>query len=637
MNKNAAKYNQKIGNLVIDFVDYYDAHEKLLQEEYWNLDEALEYFSNERRLPPNDTYQMALQLKEQGYTIDPITFHPEYIPEDEKGEEIFVEDKFQKHSIFDKYTDALQRGEYERAHQVFESMTPTQKQVIRDRRGHMEKKIKTAKQEVESVLEKEVPVESVTPDLQKKLPKQKEEEVVVVKASQKILALASDLQKKGMPEIAKKLMKVIAHLPTDFSPKNRITNLLPEEVVPSKIEALDPVSKFKSALENEKFDEARELYTLLSPDERAIADQVSQKHFAVQSLVSFYRIGESLFNKGKIVEANELSNIIKAQFIDLPKDVQQEIILLIVPQGEMEGMGLPQAFNSSQVGLQNKLKDMGQRLSPQQELPGVSIEGPISSPIGGPVGSPVMGVESPCGCGCSAKTISQLIKIADQLDDKGSFQLADNIADALRELGKKPSYKKQPPMKTQEEIRNFLKDLEKKKIPAPQTQLKEISPQEIDKAVKRIDPPRSGRDVGTKVCQQCKTPFLYRKDDKVLETHCINCRKMLEKDIWTEGPSGHKTLATKSTTPVKTACEGDQISGGLSDSKPDDQFDLEQIEKGVKIEMEHTNDKDKAREIAKDHLVENADYYKKLDIMEKSELKDLEKKEARKIRPFIRK
>ena len=35
-----------------------------------------------------------------------------------------------------------------------------------------------------------------------------------------------------------------------------------------------------------------------------------------------------------------------------------------------------------------------------------------------------------------------------------------------------------------------------------------------------------------------------------------------------------------------------------------------------KVEMEHTNDPDIAREIAMDHLTEDPDYYKKLEVME---------------------
>jgi Protein of unknown function (DUF5661) len=43
-----------------------------------------------------------------------------------------------------------------------------------------------------------------------------------------------------------------------------------------------------------------------------------------------------------------------------------------------------------------------------------------------------------------------------------------------------------------------------------------------------------------------------------------------------------------------------------------------QIKKGIKAEMEHTKDKEKATEIAMDHLTEFPDYYDRLDKMEKT-------------------
>lgn len=47
-----------------------------------------------------------------------------------------------------------------------------------------------------------------------------------------------------------------------------------------------------------------------------------------------------------------------------------------------------------------------------------------------------------------------------------------------------------------------------------------------------------------------------------------------------------------------------------------------QIKKGISVEVEHTNDKEKAREIATDHVSEFADYYDRLSKMEKKADKD---------------
>jgi len=58
------------------------------------------------------------------------------------------------------------------------------------------------------------------------------------------------------------------------------------------------------------------------------------------------------------------------------------------------------------------------------------------------------------------------------------------------------------------------------------------------------------------------------------------------------------------------------IKGGLADGMPDNRFPKSQLKKGVKVEMEHTDDSRVALEIAKDHLTEDSKYYDKLAKME---------------------
>lgn len=61
----------------------------------------------------------------------------------------------------------------------------------------------------------------------------------------------------------------------------------------------------------------------------------------------------------------------------------------------------------------------------------------------------------------------------------------------------------------------------------------------------------------------------------------------------------------------------DKIPGGLADRKYPSDFDPKALSKGQKVELEHTSDKDFAREIAMDHLTEDPKYYDKLETMEK--------------------
>ena len=75
----------------------------------------------------------------------------------------------------------------------------------------------------------------------------------------------------------------------------------------------------------------------------------------------------------------------------------------------------------------------------------------------------------------------------------------------------------------------------------------------------------------------------------------------------------------------KTAKWKDKIPGGKADKNKPEDFDKKQLEKGKKIEKEHTPDEDLAEEIAMDHLEESGDkkgkkggkYYDKLDKLEK--------------------
>lgn len=63
----------------------------------------------------------------------------------------------------------------------------------------------------------------------------------------------------------------------------------------------------------------------------------------------------------------------------------------------------------------------------------------------------------------------------------------------------------------------------------------------------------------------------------------------------------------------------DKIPGGLADKKSPKDFNAESLKEGIKVELEHTSDKDTAREIAMDHLTEDSSYYKKLKEVEKKD------------------
>ena len=88
---------------------------------------------------------------------------------------------------------------------------------------------------------------------------------------------------------------------------------------------------------------------------------------------------------------------------------------------------------------------------------------------------------------------------------------------------------------------------------------------------------------------------------------------------------------------LKGIFKEDQIEGGLADGmtladiaakhgKPIAHIQR-QYKIGIKIELEHTDDSEKASEITRDHLWEDPDYYTKLVEMEKNKEKDAADKE----------
>lgn len=55
--------------------------------------------------------------------------------------------------------------------------------------------------------------------------------------------------------------------------------------------------------------------------------------------------------------------------------------------------------------------------------------------------------------------------------------------------------------------------------------------------------------------------------------------------------------------------EIENLIGGMGDNTSDEDFDQSELEMGIQHEMEHTNDRNTAKEIAKDHLSEDPHYY----------------------------
>lgn len=75
-------------------------------------------------------------------------------------------------------------------------------------------------------------------------------------------------------------------------------------------------------------------------------------------------------------------------------------------------------------------------------------------------------------------------------------------------------------------------------------------------------------------------------------------------------------LSMKPKVTNKGLVRDNTLPGGRGDMLTEGDVDPDQLEVGIRVEMEHTNDSKIAREIALDHLAEIPDYYSRLEEME---------------------
>lgn len=122
----------------------------------------------------------------------------------------------------------------------------------------------------------------------------------------------------------------------------------------------------------------------------------------------------------------------------------------------------------------------------------------------------------------------------------------------------------------------------------------------------------------------------YRNRQLVQTTSSeINSKRVYNKGYSLEDSQPH--IIKMLTDALDSVKDANKIKGGLADKISIEELSkkhkvsvdkiVEQLLKGIEVELEHTNDKDKAKEIAMDHLFEMPDYYTKLKKMENDSIK----------------
>lgn len=110
-------------------------------------------------------------------------------------------------------------------------------------------------------------------------------------------------------------------------------------------------------------------------------------------------------------------------------------------------------------------------------------------------------------------------------------------------------------------------------------------------------------------CQHCGTEGKVIKTIKHKGKGGVSGKTVIykvEKD-----PLHNGKYSGKSVEKTEIQLRKEQIEANLK-TPPKGNFDPVELEKGIKIEMEHTKDKKTAETIAKQHLSERPDYYKRL-------------------------
>lgn len=203
-------------------------------------------------------------------------------------------------------------------------------------------------------------------------------------AARRILALASKLHEKGHKDLSKQLLKAI-------------TAAQPWE------------EQYRSLLDSEDYDGAREIYLGLDPVDRQEAEEIGRVYASAHTLLSLYVIGKALFEKKKFTEAQKVDNMIRAQFVELPEEMQHQVILVLLPDDIKDQ--LPQAFRATENAEENTKKmeermvDMKDRLMP----------------------------EDACHQ-CAKIDVPRLLRLADRLDEKGMMRAATKIDNLLKRI-----------------------------------------------------------------------------------------------------------------------------------------------------------------------------------------------------------
>ncbi len=541
------RYDPMIGSLVVEFVDFYELA-RLLQ---LSVNEALRNFAKKKALNQQITHRLAAFLEAEGWNVHVPFFDPK-IMEPHEFEGGYTG------NIFDQYDNALKIDDYETAEEIYQTMTPSQKSVVKSastewtreekrEMGHWlhevrkrelekenkreeEKKLKEKKAQhmesdfqeildigqdlIEGYHQMNLPPQSMTvfmpfghmhddavrkegsdeamekylrafgrvlayleqqgynADEHKKIVQEYADylvpELLGLSAAQnrKLLSFAAELRMKGSINAARQIIQSMMDEPPFDETKQ-----LPPEAMEAAMEGIDVMKQYEDLLVTEQWLEAKALYAKARPELHEILDEVGRRYFAATNIMTLHRFGQKLYDKQHFTAAYKIKKIVESQIVDLPLADQQQIVVLLLP----EGADLPQAFQqqkqNSKKQIDEKMEDMMGRL------------------------------ENQCP---TAKTIEKLLKLADRLDEQGNEEAAVKLDEFIADLNKQADHPEAE--QALQDRFAFDEDL--------------FSPEELSTHREKVKPVKEPVSEGT--CQSCGKDYLYRGSNPL---NCPGCKK----------------------------------------------------------------------------------------------------------------
>lgn len=256
----------------------------------------LRNYASAQNLPAKIIYDAAKYLQANDWEIDATTFLP-----DRQTEESY--EGAYGANIFDEYTEALRREDYELAHQIYDSMSESQRAVIKDRRRMGMRN-----------LNKRGQLDPITGLAQQ-----------VLDAKQ-ALQLSPDVEPAFM---------ALAHAMDEY---NRGDEAQHAEIGKHLHEALGHIVNHYRQLED------------------YVANELSVQ---AKLAVRMYAMGQKMYKKGHYTSAHKFAQFFDGLLNQLPQE-EGQVVLLIVSPDDLEN--LPQAMQQHEEEMTGKMDNMKQRL-----------------------------------------------------------------------------------------------------------------------------------------------------------------------------------------------------------------------------------------------------------------------------------